>query len=63
MNFLNSKVIKTEKQEVIDNNGEITTTVLLHLPGTDENRKLLYSEDILILAKSQREGLATPMEL
>jgi hypothetical protein len=63
MQVLNSKVIKTEKQEYIDENGNINTYVNLYIPATDENNKLLFSRNIFAISYSQREGLAIPLEL
>ena len=63
MTIVKSKVIETEKQEEIDKDGNIVTYVKLHLPATDKNNSLLFSKNIYIIAHSQREGLAIPMEL
>jgi hypothetical protein len=63
MNIVDSKVIKTEKQEEIDKDGNIITYVKLHLPATERNNALLFSKNIYVIAHTQREGLAKPMEL
>ncbi len=63
MTIVKTKVIKTEKQEEIDEDGNIITYVKIHLPATDKNNSLLFSKNIYIIAHSQREGLAKSMEL
>ena len=63
MEIIKTRVLKTEKQEVIEENGEITQYTLLYLPASDDNRRLLYSEDVLIISHTQREGSELTMEL
>ena len=63
MEIIKTRVLKTEKQEVIEENGEITHYTLLYLPASDDNRRLLYSEDVLIISHTQREGSELTMEL
>ena len=63
MEIIRTGVLKTEKQEVIEENGEITQYTLLYLPASDDNRRLLYSEDVLIIFHTQREGSELTMEL
>ena len=63
MEIVKTRVLKTEKQEVIEENGEITQYTLLYLPASNDNRKLLYSEDVLIISHTQREGSELTMEL
>ena len=63
MEIIKTRVLKTEKQEVIEENGEITQYTLLYLPASDDNRMLLYSEDVLIISHTQREGSELTMEL
>ena len=63
MEIIKTRVLKTEKQEVIEENGEITQYTLLYLPANDGNRRLLYSEDVLIISHTQREGSELTMEL
>ena len=63
MEIIKTRVLKTEKQEVIEENGEITQYTLLYLPASDDNRRLLYSEDVLIIYHTQREGSELTMEL
>ena len=63
MEIIKTRVLKTEKQEVIEENGEITQYTLLYLPAGNDNRKLLYSEDVLIISHTQREGSELTMEL
>ena len=63
MEIIKTRVLKTEKQEVIEENGEITQYTLLYLPASDDNRSLLYSEDVLIISHTQREGSELTMEL
>lgn len=63
MEIIKTRVLKTEKQEVIEENGEITQYTLLYLPASNDNRKLLYSEDVLIISHTQREGSELTMEL
>ena len=63
MQIIKTRVLKTEKQEVIEENGEITQYTLLYLPASDDNRRLLYSEDVLIISHTQREGSELTMEL
>ena len=40
MEIIKTRVLKTEKQEVIEENGEITQYTLLYLPASDDNRRL-----------------------
>lgn len=63
MEIIKTRVLKTEKQEVIEENGEITQYTLLYLPASYDNRRLLYSEDVLIISHTQREGSELTMEL
>ena len=63
MEIIKTRVLKTEKQEVIEENGEITQYTLLYLPASDDNRRLLYSKDVLIISHTQREGSELTMEL
>ena len=63
MEIIKTRVLKTEKQEVIEENGEITQYTLLYLPVSNDNRRLLYSEDVLIISHTQREGSELTMEL
>lgn len=63
MEIIKTRVLKTEKQEVIEENGEITQYTLLYLPASNDNRRLLYSEDVLIISHTQREGSELIMEL
>ena len=63
MEIIKTRVLKTEKQEVIEENGEITQYTLLYLPASDDNIRLLYSEDVLIISHTQREGSELTMEL
>ena len=63
MEIIKTRVLKTEKQEVIEENGEITQYTLLYLLASDDNRRLLYSEDVLIISHTQREGSELTMEL
>ena len=63
MEIIKTRVLKTEKQEVIEENGEITQYTLLYLPASNDNRKLLYSENVLIMSHTQREGSELVMEL
>ena len=63
MEIIKTRVLKTEKQEVIEENGEITQYTLLYLPASNDNRKRLYSEDVLIISHTQREGSELTMEL
>lgn len=63
MEIIKTRVLKTEKQEVIEENGEITQYTLLYLPASNDNRRLLYSEDVLIISHTQREGSELTMEL
>jgi hypothetical protein len=63
METIYSSVLKTEKQEVINENGDIEEYTLLYLPSTAENNKMLFADDVLVLAYTQREGSAAKMEL
>ena len=63
MEIVKTRVLKTEKQEVIEENGEITQYTLLYIPANNYNRRLLYSEDVLIISHTQREGSELTMEL
>ena len=63
MEIIKTRLTKTEKQEVIEENREITQYTLLHLPANNYNRRLLYSEDVLIISHTQREGSELTMEL
>ena len=63
MEVVYSSVLKTEKQEIINENGDIEEYTLLYLPSTAENNKMLFADDILVLSYTQREGSATKMEL
>ena len=49
MTIVKTKVIKTEKQEEIDEDGNIVTYVKIHLPATDKNNSLLFSKNIYII--------------
>ena len=63
MEIIKTRVLKTEKQEVIEENGEITQYTLLYIPANNYNRRLLYSGDVLIISHTQREGSELTMEL
>ena len=63
MEIIKTRVLKTEKQEVIEENGEITQYTLLYIPVSSDNKRLLYSEDVLIISHTQREGSELTMEL
>lgn len=63
MEVIYSSVLKTEKQEIINENGDIEEYTLLYLPSTAENNKMLFADDILVLSYTQREGSAVKMEL
>ena len=43
MEIVKTRVLKTEKQEVIEENGEISQYTLLYLPANNDNKRLLYS--------------------
>ena len=63
MEIIKTRVLKTEKQEVIEENGEITQYTLLYITASSDNKRLLYSEDVLIISHTQREGSELTMEL
>ena len=63
MEIIKTKVLKTEKQEVIEEHGDITQYTLLYIPASSDNKRLLYSEDVLIISHTQREGSELTMEL
>ena len=63
MEIIKTRVLKTEKQEVIEENGEITQYTLLYIPASSDNKRHLYSEDVLIISHTQREGSELTMEL
>ena len=63
MEIVKTRVLKTEKQEVVEENGEISQYTLLYLPANNDNKRLLYSEDVLIISHTQREGSELTMEL
>ena len=63
MEIIKTRVLKTEKQEVIEENGEITQYTLLYIPANSCNRRLLYSGNVLIISHTQREGSELTMEL
>lgn len=63
MKVIKSKVIKTEKQEELDENGNIVSYTVISLPAIGDNDSLLFSKNIFVISHSQREGLAIPMEL
>lgn len=54
--ILKTEILKTEKEEYIEENGEISTYTLLHIPNNETTRALLYADDIYILERTQRES-------
>ena len=63
MEIVKTRVLKTEKQEVVEENGEISQYTLLYLPANNDNNRLLYSGNVLIISHTQREGSELTMEL
>ena len=63
MDIVKTRVLKTEKQEVVEENGEISQYTLLYLPANNDNKRLLYSGNVLIISHTQREGSELTMEL
>lgn len=56
MTILKTNVLKTKKEEYIEENGEMSTYTLLYIPNNETTRALLYAEQISILEHNQREG-------